>query len=266
MGTSAGRALVVGASAGIGRAAALRLGELGFEVAVVGRRQARLDEVVASIGGHAIVADVSDPGQCRALVEEAVDVLGGIDLVVHAASTSQLKLLADSGADYWTEVLHTNVVAPALVAAAAVPHLAAGAVLCLLSSESVGQPYPGIVPYVVSKAALEELARGIRAEHPEIRVCCLQVGATNDTEFGRDFDMELGAALFPRWIALGKLPAQFMNAAELGGAIADTMALAVRSPGLDLQTLVIRAPGGPMLAGLDGLLDQLAEQQDAAQA
>ena len=239
------RALVVGASAGIGRATALRLGELGFELAVVGRRKDRLDEVAASVGSTTpIVADLADPEVCRRVVEQAVDALGPLDLIVYAAGWSGLSPLQAVTADEWSKVLHTNVVAPALVTAAAIEHLATGAVVCLLSSEAVGHPHHGLVPYAASKAALEEVIRGFRVEHPTTRFCCLHVGATDGTDFARDFSPELGAELFPAWIAAGQIPAQMMDATELGTAIADAMVLALRSPGLDVHDLVIRAPGG----------------------
>jgi NAD(P)-dependent dehydrogenase (short-subunit alcohol dehydrogenase family) len=258
--------LVVGASAGIGRATAVRLAELGYRVAVVGRRKDRLDDVVAQMGdGHSVSGDLSESAQCEGVVEEAVAGLGGIDLLVYAASASRLSRLADVDADMWTSVLQTNLVAPALVVRASLPHLAPGAIVCLMSSEAVGNPHEGLVPYAVSKAALEELVRGLRNEHPDLRFCCLRVGATEGTEFARDFSPELGAELFPRWIATGRMPAQMMQVAELGNAIADTLAVAAGSPGVDLQDLVIRAPGGTYRGDSGFMLDKVEEASEAAQ-
>lgn len=253
---------MVGASAGIGRDAAIRLAELGFALAVSGRRKDRLDEVAAATGATPIAADLADPDQCERLVSEAAGALGGIDLIVHAASESRLRLLRDADSAEWSRVLSANVIGPALVVRAAVPHLAAGSVVCLLSSETVGGPYPGIVPYTVSKAGLEELTRGLRAEHPEFRFCCLRVGATIGTDFARDFDVDLAGELLPRWIAMGKIPARMMGAKELGRALADLLAVAVRSPGLDIQDVVIRAPGGPYLGDAASMTDRMASQAE----
>jgi NAD(P)-dependent dehydrogenase (short-subunit alcohol dehydrogenase family) len=189
------------------------------------------------------------------LVERAVELLGGIDLLVIAASLSGLQLLRDTTSDDWERVLRTNVIGPSLLVREALPHLPEAAVVALLSSESVGQPYPGIVPYTVSKAALEELVRGWRAEHPALRFSCVTVGATGDTDFSRDFDMELGAKLFPTWVALGKLPARFMTSRDLGAAIADSLAVAVNTPGIDVQQLTFRPPGGPHTGDTDFMLD-----------
>ena len=253
------RALVVGGSSGIGRATAVRLAELGCAVVVVGRREDRLDEVAARTGAHAVVADVAEPEQCRALVEEAARRLGGIDLIVHAASASGLSLLRHTTSEDWLGVLRTNVVGPAMVVQAALPRLGESAVVCVVSSESVGNPYPGLVPYGVSKAAVEELVRGLRIEHPEVRFCCLRVGSTDGTDFARDFSPELGAELFPRWIAMGRMPAKMMGVDELGRTIADTMAAALATPGLDMQDLVIRAAGGTYSGDAGFMLDHVQE-------
>jgi NAD(P)-dependent dehydrogenase (short-subunit alcohol dehydrogenase family) len=253
-------ALVIGASAGIGRAATERLAELGYRIAAVGRRPDRLAEIAAITGATTIEADVSVPDDCERLVAEAVDALGVIDLIVHAASASGLAVLADTDAVYWHRVLHTNVVAPSLVLRAVLPHLSKRSVACLLSSEIVGHPYLGLTPYAVSKAALEESIRGWREEHPDLRLCCLRVGATSGTDFARDFAPEVAEQLLPTWIAQGRIPDTFMEAAELGHAIADTLDLAIRRPGLDVQDLVIRAPGGAHRGSTDHLVAEVEAQ------
>src|SRR5438128_2363121 len=110
------RALVVGASSGIGRETGLRLTALGAEVAFHGRRADRLEEAVAKAGrGHTIVADLNETETCAALVHEAVAKLGGLDLLVYAASASRLGLVRDLTADDWARLFTVNVIAPALV-------------------------------------------------------------------------------------------------------------------------------------------------------
>jgi len=238
------RALVVGASAGIGREIALRFASLGAEVAFHGRRADRLDACVAEAGsGVAIVADVADASACEAMVDEAAASLGGLDLVVYAASASRLGLLRDLSADDWARLFAVNVIGPALVVKRALPHLAPNSVMAFLSSESVGMPFPGLLPYGSSKAALEEFVRGARVEHPEHRFTCIRVGKTEPTDFARDFDGELAMALFPQWLALGRLAAQSMDTREVGTVIAESLALASTNATLDLHDVVLRPPG-----------------------
>lgn len=84
------RAIVVGASSGIGAAIARRLASGGTAVALVGRRQAELESIAAAIraaGGRAIVArhDVTDYADVPVTFERLVTELGGLDLVVYAS-------------------------------------------------------------------------------------------------------------------------------------------------------------------------------------
>lgn len=245
------RLLVIGASAGIGRAIAVEALAQGGEVAAVGRRHDRLLEIVDD-KERAIVADVANPEDCERLVWEAVQTLGSIDLLVFAAASSPLVRLRDADVTTWREVLATNLVAPALVTASALPHLPSDGIIAFLSSESVGWPFPGLVPYTASKAGLEELVRGLRLEEPDLRFACIKVGST-ETEFARRFDPELAAAIFPTWTALGRLPAQLMRPEELGAAILRTLAVALAHRGVDCQDVTFRAPGGPQ--GLQRLAD-----------
>jgi 3-oxoacyl-[acyl-carrier protein] reductase len=98
-------ALVTGGSRGIGRAIALELGRAGADVVVGYRAEAGEAEAVASeVGGRAVQADVSDPGQAKALVDEA----GEVDVLVNNAGTTRDGVLARMLDDDWRSVLETN--------------------------------------------------------------------------------------------------------------------------------------------------------------
>ena len=259
------RALVIGASAGIGREVALRLASAGAAVAFHGRRKELLDSAVAAAGsGCAVVADVSTSEGCELAVAEAVAHLGGLDLLVHSASSSRLGLVKDTDAAEWAQIFSTNVVAPALVARSAFAHLTPGGICAFISSESVGMPYHGLVPYGASKAALEKAVRGMRLEHPEFRFSCIRVGQTFPTDFSRDFDMDTMAALLPKWLTSGRMPAKMMDAVELGHTIADLLTIALNTESVEFQDMILRAPGGTFAGDPTELLDLAEAAQENA--
>jgi 3-oxoacyl-[acyl-carrier protein] reductase len=99
------RALVTGASRGIGRAIAVELARAGAEV-VVGYRsgQAEAEELAGEIGGAAVQADVASPEDARRLVEEA----GDLDVLVNNAGLTRDGLLARMSDDDWRTVIDTN--------------------------------------------------------------------------------------------------------------------------------------------------------------
>ena len=99
------RALVTGASRGIGRAIAVELARAGAEV-VVGYRTGKDEagEVANEIGGRAVQADVSDPDDAARLVEEA----GELDVLVNNAGITRDGLLARMPDEDWRAVLETN--------------------------------------------------------------------------------------------------------------------------------------------------------------
>jgi 3-oxoacyl-[acyl-carrier protein] reductase len=99
------RALVTGASKGIGRAIAEELARGGAEV-VVGYRTGRDDAeaLAAEIGGRAVQADVSSPDEAARLVEEA----GDLDILVNNAGLTRDGLLARMSDDDWRTVIDTN--------------------------------------------------------------------------------------------------------------------------------------------------------------
>ena len=239
--------LVVGASAGIGRESARWFAEHGAKVVAVGRRADRLDELAASgTFAHPITvcaADVTGAGEPERVAAVAAAALGPIDLVLYGAAISPMGMLADTDAATWTDVLVTNVVAPSQVCRAVLPHLAPDAIVAFMSSESVGRPRKALVPYTTSKAALEELVRGWRTEHPDVRFSTICVGATIGTDFSRDFGGDiLGDALMD-WIRTGHLPERNMDPPEVGEALAQVLAVAMVHPGVDVTTFAIQPPG-----------------------
>jgi uncharacterized protein len=119
-------ALVTGASSGIGRAFARRLGADGYDLVVVGRRRDRLEELVAALPNvkvHPLVADLgTDAG-----VEAVADVCAREELamLVNNAGVAHYMPFAELPADKASELLHVKVVAPTMLARAAAPGMVA---------------------------------------------------------------------------------------------------------------------------------------------
>ncbi|WP_182884390.1 SDR family NAD(P)-dependent oxidoreductase [Microbispora sp. H10885] len=114
-------ALVTGATSGIGRAFAARLAADGYDLVVVGRRQERLEEFAASHPGAAIRTVAADLS-----TDEGIDTVAGIcadeplDLLVNNAGVAHYMPLAELPADKAGELVHVKVVAPTMLARAAV--------------------------------------------------------------------------------------------------------------------------------------------------
>jgi NAD(P)-dependent dehydrogenase (short-subunit alcohol dehydrogenase family) len=211
-------------------------------VALAARRSDLVEEAAAEAGPEAIalVCDVTDQEQCRHLVGDAVDALGGLDSVIYAAGTSPLARLESTSGRAWHQVLATNVIGAGLVTAAAMEHLRRSQrpVAVLLSSHSVGRPWPGLVPYAASKAALDELALGLRAEEPWLRVVRVVVGPTL-TPFADGWDPAVAEPLFEQWAADGYLHHEVQEPTEVAARVLATL----DDPGAPDDLVVIGGDG-----------------------
>ena len=181
------KALVTGASSGIGRGTALALAAAGAQVALVARRAGRLDELAAKIkadGGQALAraADVTDEGDATRAVQDAVDHFGGLDILVNAAGMTQVGKVENANLADWRYVFELNFWSGLYTSRAAIPALKAGGGDIVNVSSTAGRRPVGATfgPYAASKFALTAFTESLRAEVTlaGIRVCIIEPGAT----------------------------------------------------------------------------------------
>ncbi len=168
------RALVTGASSGIGRAVANRFALEGASVAVGGRDPVRtqrtVDEILAA-GGAAVAAlgDVSDVEGARAVVGAAAVGLGGLDAVVNNAGidVSDWVPVHEWEVEAFDEIMRVNLRGPFLVAKFAIPHLleSGGGSIVHMSSVCAITVWEGDCAYDISKAGLNMLSDHIAVEY-----------------------------------------------------------------------------------------------------
>ena len=168
------RALVTGASSGIGREVANRFAREGAHVAVGGRdpeRTARTVDEITAAGGTAVAAlgDVSDVDGARTVVDSAVAALGGLDAVVNNAGIDVADWVPVHEWDVATfdEILRVNLRGPFLVSKFAIPHLlsAGGGSIVHMSSVCAITVWEGDCGYDISKAGLNMLSDHIAVEY-----------------------------------------------------------------------------------------------------
>jgi len=123
-------ALVTGATEGIGRSIAIRLGRAGYSVGITARTRAKVEAVTAEltqlgIRAVGVPADVSDPGQVERVIGEVTAALGPIDVLVNNAGIAIAKPLVDTTLEEWDRTFATNVRSLYLTAHAVLPGMKA---------------------------------------------------------------------------------------------------------------------------------------------
>jgi NAD(P)-dependent dehydrogenase (short-subunit alcohol dehydrogenase family) len=192
------RALVTGATAGLGSAIALALGRDGASVLVLGRDASRGAGTVAAVqdaGGQAefVPAELSDPERITALADQ----VGDIDILVNNAGISLWGATPDIGVDEFDRMFAANVRAAYYLVAAFAPGMAArghGSIINIGSmAGTIG--LPGGAAYGATKAALGALTRSWAAEYSAagVRVNNVAPGPIYTRPEGRELFDTIGA-------------------------------------------------------------------------
>ena len=224
------RMLIVGASSGIGQALALAAHSRGAKVALAARRVNILTKLAEQLDGSAHELDVSDPQAIERVVGEVAQRFGALDAIVYTSASAPFALIEDTDVTTWMHTYAVNAVGASHLLRAAVPHLADNAVALVASSHDVGRPRAGVAAYHASKAALDEILRSWRAEHPELPVIRVSIGPTEGTEILRGADRDLLADLYRTWAQEGQIPAEMSAVDDVANALLSFIAVARANP------------------------------------
>jgi 3-oxoacyl-[acyl-carrier protein] reductase len=164
-------ALVTGASAGIGRAAALALARAGAKVVVTARRRERLEELcreIEAIGGDAAfhAGDAAEESTAQVAIERAIDRFGRLDILVNNAGVGNYKNLVDTSAEEYDTMMNANMRSGFLFSRHAAPLMVeqkSGTIL-FVSSIAGLQGYAGEAVYCATKFAQVGFSQALDAE------------------------------------------------------------------------------------------------------
>ena len=162
------RALVTGASGGIGAAIARTLHAAGATVGLSGTREEPLNALAADLGDRAFVlpCNLADPLAVEALPKAAIAAMGGIDILVNNAGITRDQLFMRMSDDDWASVIDVNLTATMRLCRGVVrPMMKSRWGRIINISSIVGATgNPGQVNYAASKAGMIGLTKSLAAE------------------------------------------------------------------------------------------------------
>jgi NADP-dependent 3-hydroxy acid dehydrogenase YdfG len=179
-------AVVTGGGSGIGSASAATLFHAGAKVAIVGRDQAKLDQVAKTLGSNdrvlACSADIADVKQVKAMAEKVTKQLGPIDILVNNAGTNlKHRTFQELTPEAWDRLIRTNLDGAFYCMHAIVPGMQArkdGVVVNIVSIAGLRAGALGGVAYAASKFGMHALGIALADEmrNSGIRVCNIYPG------------------------------------------------------------------------------------------
>ncbi|MEM7793255.1 MAG: SDR family oxidoreductase [Cyanobacteria bacterium P01_C01_bin.118] len=235
------RALITGASTGIGRATALAFANAGFDVALVSRSANKLQSLADEINGFGTVQAQSFPidlgviEQVKPSIAKLLDIFGPVGLLINNAGMGYTGELNQMPLTDWCQVLNLNVTSVFQCIQAVLPGMRDrnGGIIINVASIAARQAFPEWGAYGISKAAVVALSKAISVEEREhgIRVVTILPGAVNTPLWDTDTvqaDFDRSGMLTPDLVA---------------NAILQT---ALLPPGAVVEELTIMPSGGAL--------------------
>lgn len=232
--------LVTGGTMGIGAAIAIKLAQLGSDVAIVARQlgpdgeETRGRIAAAGRRPHLFTGDMARPEDCAAAIETTVSHFGRLDVLVHNAGGPAFGKIDEITPELWQHTLDLHVSANFYLARAALPHLRKakeGAIITVSSTAGI-RGVPGAIAYATAKGAIPQFTRSLARDLADdnIRVNCIAPGIIR-TRFHADMSPERQKFNLEQRIPLHRegTPEQ----------VADAVALLVTNDYITGETIVI---------------------------
>ena len=201
------RALVLGASGGMGAAVASKLARCGVYSALAGRDLSKLEaacSVCSDAGGNAVPVelDIANMAKIEGAVQASIEQLGGLDFLIHCAGVQISRKAFDADLDAWDNMLDVNFRGFTHIVRHAVPHInesPCGAIVCI---GSITAAYSGAAMHHASKRALSGYCESLFEDVREFgtKVCVINPGFV-DTPMVRSDRLDRGKMIQPEDIA-----------------------------------------------------------------
>jgi gluconate 5-dehydrogenase len=217
------RALITGASRGIGFAIATALADAGASVILNGRTAASLEAAAGTLRAQGASVgiscfDVTDAAACASAIQAIEDSVGPLDILVNNAGIQRRASLEKFTDQDWRELMATNLdgvyylskaVAPYMIARGRGKIINIGSVQCELAR-------PGIAPYTAAKGAVRNLTKGMCADWARHG---LQINAIGPGYFATPLNKALYEdPLFDEWLRKRTPAGRWGNVEDLHGA------------------------------------------------
>lgn len=179
------RALVTGATKGIGLAICETLAAAGADVVAAGRDLAGLENVRQKIESHGrkaitVTGELDKAEDCLRIADEALDAFGRIDIVVNNAAAAHIDPLLDLSVEHWDTSMNVNVRAPFIITRALAPKMIeqnSGKIINISSQTGV-VALADHAAYAASKAALNMLTQTMTVEWSKYNIQANAIGPT----------------------------------------------------------------------------------------
>jgi NAD(P)-dependent dehydrogenase (short-subunit alcohol dehydrogenase family) len=179
------RAVITGASRGLGRGIAVALAKSGASVALLGRDLSQLEVTESAVKQFGVesrcfAADVTEEAQVARVEREVVDHFHGVDILINNAGVVLRKLVVETTLEEWNQVIQTNLTGAFLMCRAFLPHMKGRGYGRIINLTSIMShiSLPMRTAYAASKGGVLAMSRALALElAPEgITVVCISPG------------------------------------------------------------------------------------------